>query len=244
MPELWLVDLQEAAGALEALERDMRLLSADDRQRTLRLRDPGERRQRRAAYIALRIVLARTAGRGVKTIRLLRPAGGKPRLAAAGATFSLSHTQGFALIAVGRRGAIGVDVESVRPIRMSARRRAEIAAAGQGLSPAPLAGQDDDGVFLRAWVRLEAFAKAEGRGVARVLADLGLRAVAGRKLALPGVEAAMLRQALASGVKVVDVMLPPGLFGALALPRGVRSPRLQRFPTGIAAIRDLLTPRR
>ena len=60
--ELWLVDLQAAAPALEALERQIPRLSADDRTRAGRLHDRGERRQRLAAYIALRIAIERIGG--------------------------------------------------------------------------------------------------------------------------------------------------------------------------------------
>src|SRR5581483_9645150 len=78
--ELWLVDLEAAAPALEALEHDVPRLSADDRDRAGRLSDPREKRYRLAAYAALRVVLERVGGPGVRGQRFLRPAGGKPRL--------------------------------------------------------------------------------------------------------------------------------------------------------------------
>ena len=70
--ELWLVDLQAAAPALEGLERQTPRLSADDRTRAGRLHDRGERRQRLAAYIALRIVIERMGGAQVRRPRLCR----------------------------------------------------------------------------------------------------------------------------------------------------------------------------
>src|SRR5256885_5042262 len=62
--ELWLVDLEAAAPALEALEREVPRLSADDRDRAGRLADAHERRNRLAAYTALRVLLERVGGAG------------------------------------------------------------------------------------------------------------------------------------------------------------------------------------
>ncbi|HZT48306.1 MAG TPA: phosphopantetheinyl transferase, partial [Hyphomicrobiaceae bacterium] len=87
--ELWLVDLDAAGPVLAALERDHPRLTAADRARARRLRDSRERRRRLAAYAALRIVLERVAGPGVRGRRIVRPPGDRPRLAAAGPHFSL-----------------------------------------------------------------------------------------------------------------------------------------------------------
>ena len=98
--ELWLVDLQAAAPALEALERQIPRLSADDRTRAGRLHDSGERRQRLAAYIALRIVIERIGGVEVRQRAFLRSPGERPHLGEAAPTFSLSHSGGLALLGV------------------------------------------------------------------------------------------------------------------------------------------------
>src|SRR5262249_58155826 len=57
--ELWLVDLDAAAPALEALEREVPRLSADERARARRLKEPREQRRRLAAHPAPRLALAR-----------------------------------------------------------------------------------------------------------------------------------------------------------------------------------------
>ena len=116
MTELWLVDLEAAAPALEALERDLPRLSGDDRARALRPNDARERRHRLVAYMGLRVVLERVAGAEVRGQRFVRGAGGKPRLGAGRTGFSLSHTEGLALIGVVRAGAIGVDLEMTRTL--------------------------------------------------------------------------------------------------------------------------------
>jgi 4'-phosphopantetheinyl transferase len=242
MTELWLVDLEEVGPALEALERQTPRLSSDDRQRAMRLSDLRDRRHRLAAYTALRIALERAAGPQVRGVAFVHAPGGKPSLAGMSPAFSLSHTQGVALIGVAPSQAIGVDVETARTIRISGRRREEIVAAAAGFASTPFSDPAPDSALLQAWARLEAYAKAQGQGLARLLQDLGLRAAAGRKLSPLNIEAAARDLAQAAGLEVRDVRLPPDLHGAVAVQRGTSSVRLRRFPADLGAIRRLLTP--
>jgi 4'-phosphopantetheinyl transferase len=242
--ELWLVDLDAAAPALEALERDVPRLSADDRERAKRLSDPRERRYRLAAYTALRGVLERVGGPGVRGQRFIRAAGGKPRLHAAGPAFSLSHTGGLALIGVAQSHTMGVDLEERRALAMSQRRRQEILAVGAGLADRPVGDAGSDADVLQAWCRLEACAKARGQGVARVLGELGLRETRGRQLAPTDIAGAARRLAREAGLAVRDVKLPPGLHSAVAYAESDAAPRLRRFPVERSAIERLLLPAR
>ena len=91
MTELWLVDLEAAAPALEALERDLPRLSGDDRARALRPNDARERRHRLAAYMGLRIVLERVGGAEVRGQRFVRGPGGKPQPAPPAAPASSAY---------------------------------------------------------------------------------------------------------------------------------------------------------
>jgi 4'-phosphopantetheinyl transferase len=241
--ELWLVDLEGAAPALAALEAETPRLAADDRARALRLGDARERRHRLAAYVALRIAIERIAGPTVRGMSFRRAAGGKPHLP--GIAFSLSHADGVALIGVTRAGTIGVDLEPARTVRVSARRRAEIVAAGAGLGArAPeLAGAD--AAFLQAWSRLEAYAKARGHGLAAALLELGLRGTGGaQRTATPLASIETRARALArrAGLTVADLALPAGLYGAVALAGPARIPPAQPFPTARPAIAALLLP--
>jgi 4'-phosphopantetheinyl transferase len=239
LSELWLVDLRKSGPALRSLERVAPSLSADDRARIRRLADPGERRQRLATYVALRILLARAAGRRVRRAHFSRGSRGKPRLAGAGVDFSLSHAAGLALIGVARAHCIGVDLEAKRPLRMSQRRREEVLAVGAGVSGLPAGDVMDDAAVLRAWCRLEAFAKALGLGIDALLAELGLRKSSGRALQLAAIETAARRMAGAAKVSVRDIALPAALHGAVALGRDARPPRLRRFPSAADALRGL-----
>jgi phosphopantetheinyl transferase len=241
--ELWLVDLNAVAPALEALERDSPRLSTDDCERAGRLSDPCERRCRMAAYTALRVVLERVSGPAVRGQRFIRSARGKPSLHD-GPAFSFSHTERLALFGVARLPAIGVDLEESRVLAMSQRRRDEILAVGSGLAVRPAGDADSHAAVLQAWCRLEAYAKARGLGISRVLTELGLRETRGRQLAIADIESATRQRASAVGFEVRDVKLPPGLHGAVAYAGSVAAPRLRHFPTDRAAIARLLTPAR
>ena len=81
----------------------------------------------------------------------------------------------MALIGLSPLGSIGVDVERTRRVRLVEARRARIEEAGAALSAAPLPNEGE-ARFLQAWVRLEAFAKAEGCGIGRLLTRLGILA--------------------------------------------------------------------
>jgi phosphopantetheinyl transferase len=248
MTELWLVDLERTAPALQVLEAAQPRLSTDDRRRARQVADLRERRRRLTAYVALRVALERMAGRPLRGAAFVRSPAGKPSLAGVAAEFSLSHSGRFALIGVTRLAAIGVDLERARSVRMSPRHQQLLAAAGRALADMPLPAQSSgDAVgqetFLQAWSRLEAFAKARGQGLARLLADVGVRG--GSHAATPAqIETATRRVAREAGLKVCDLRLPAGLFGAVAVAKAAPFPRVRAFPIDGPAVARLIHSRR
>jgi phosphopantetheinyl transferase len=239
MPELWLVDLEAAAPALEALERETPRLRPEDRARTQRVADTRERRHRLAAYATLRILAERIAGPAIRGRSLLRHPSGKPHLGPDAPAFSLAHVDGLALIAIAPAGHIGVDLERPRQLHLSARRREEILAVGAGLSTPRLHARSDDDALLHAWCRLEAFAKAHGGGISHLLSEIGIRGRDGRQLAPARIEAAARRLAERDGLHIADLAMPPGLFAAIAAADRPRALRPEPFPADAHAI-DLL----
>jgi 4'-phosphopantetheinyl transferase len=114
---------------------------------------------------------------------------GKPRLAGAhrGALdWSVTRAGDVALVAISRRGPVGVDVERIRPVRDpvgQARRFLGLHAAEQVAGAPP---DERDAELLRLWTHAEARLKAAGVGVAGLAA--GARAHgswASRDLAAP-----------------------------------------------------------
>jgi 4'-phosphopantetheinyl transferase len=237
--ELWLVDALASSAALEALERETKCLSADDRRRLAAVRDGERRRTRRAAAIAVRVLLERHLGPCVRGIAFRRTRGGKPSLPTAlgQLMFSVSHAGRHVLIGLSGTGPIGVDLEPARTLRLPAQRRAALVAIGAGLGLAIPDAADPDSAALRAWVRIEAFAKARGTGVGRLLEEAGVRAdTAGAR----GTERAR-RLAAAARLSTHDVPVSLGLNAAACVPNGVRIGRPRPFPAIRAAICGLVT---
>jgi phosphopantetheinyl transferase len=112
----------------------------------------------------------------------------------------VSHSGDLAAVAASRAGPVGIDVEAVRPLRHA------LALAGRYFEPAAAArveratGPERDVTFLQHWTRLEAAAKATGRGIAAILA---------------GASDGPPDAALAVG----ELGMPPGYVGAVATAR-------------------------
>ncbi len=235
-PELWCVDLSAAGPALLAVEARTPRLSDPELLRAEALSSPAARQEWLAAHIALRILIERTCGADWRRIAFQHEERGKPALAGAPVTFSLAHTPGLALIGLARQGAIGVDIERMRSVRIDASRRDRIREAGATLSSAQL--PPDDAGFLQAWVRLEALAKAEGCGIGRLLTRLGILGAGARAAA----DAAAMRDRAASLLAespvetVHDLQLGASVYAAVAC-TGV-PPRLavSWLPTDAAAL--------
>jgi 4'-phosphopantetheinyl transferase len=239
--ELWLVDLARSAPALEAQEREVPRLGPRDRGDIEVFEHADVRQRRLTAHLALRILFERRLGHAVRGQDLERPQGAKPRLNASLGLldFSLAHAEGEALIGITTGAAIGVDLEDVRPVRIAGARRRRILAAGATLvAAAGIGAGSEEEAFMRAWVRLEALAKAQGAGLARTLAALGLRqALAGDST---DVARRVEKQLSLMGLRVHDLALGPGRVAAVALDAALAMPPLSTFPVNAAGIEELL----
>jgi 4'-phosphopantetheinyl transferase len=153
------------------------------------------------ANAALRAIVAMRLGRDVE---LELDPRGKPQLASRELEVSVSHSGELALIAISDAGAIGVDVEQVRPLRdaRAFTRRffsaAEAAEAGDELAR-----------IVRIWCRKEALLKARGIGLVMPLAAVDVRGsppgwfIADLDVA-PGYAAAIARAGEPAEVRVID----------------------------------------
>jgi 4'-phosphopantetheinyl transferase len=238
--ELWLVDLAGSAAALEALEHELPRLGARDRAAMLAGKGEARRQKRFVVHVALRVLLERALGRGVRGADFARAPGAKPRLPGGGdLEFSLAHGDAAALIGVARGTAIGVDLEHVRPVRIAQARRQRMLWAGAALIGAEDVDVPAEEAFMRAWVRLEAVAKADGSGLARTLSAFGVRH-AGPCGGRDEVAVRVRSHLSQTGLKVHD--LPPlrGSVAALALDAAMRVPLLRAFPTDRSGIEAVL----
>lgn len=237
--ELWHVDTLASGPALRALEQSVPLLSDWERERAAAIADAAQAEEWLAAHIALRVILERAVGRRARGTAFARAGHGKPLLEGAPAAFSLSHAPGLALIALAPSGTVGVDVERTRAVRVRAPRRTRIEAAAAALNPRELLPAADEARFLQAWVRLEAFAKAEGCGIGPLLTRLG---IGGSRTEREGdIRAGIDRVLAATPVAVTcDVALGDGLFAAVAYGPARAAPQLLRLPAGKSALMELL----
>lgn len=224
------VDLDAAQELLEREEASTPRLSNGDRLRVDRLSgDLARQSLWRSARIATRIVLERAAGPDVRGKEFDIAAGGRPELGAGFPYFNVSHSGGAALIAV-CRSRVGVDIERRRPLSMSIARRRRV------LDAARLSGSDphSEADVLRAWVRLEAVAKARGSGIGVILTEAGVigGAVGSRK------------QTSSESLCVSDLDAGADYIAAIAADRLPPRIDVRRFPASAAELAEFLQTRR
>ncbi len=239
--ELWCVDLGAATPALRAIEQRAPRLCPADRTRAASFSDAGVRNEWLATHIALRLLIERAAGAHWRGVTFDRAARGKPQLAGAPLAFSISHAPGVALIGLSPRGGIGVDIERTRQVRIGPERRARIEEAGAALSDRPLSSESS-GRFLQAWVRLEAFAKAEGYGIGRLLTRLGILgtdAAARTQMASPRELAEALRADTQFAATVADVAIGEDMFAAVAVTGGAVPGKPSWLPVSMEGLEKL-----
>jgi 4'-phosphopantetheinyl transferase len=231
---VWHVDLGQAAAALLTLEAELPRLSASEHARAVTISEPAAARMWLVAHVALRLALERALGADVRCEPFVPSPQGKPGLPrrsegeAASVVFSLSHSKGQALVGLAPADPLGVDLETRRSVRIAPSRRRDIEVAAAGLCGAPLP-DDETGRFLQAWVRLEAAAKADGSGMARVLTRAG--AFGSRRGQGASVDL------LPAGTRVTDLALGPDLYGAIAAGGDMTGVHVGRMPTDVDGLR-------
>lgn len=168
------VDLVAACPLLDAVERSVPRLSAADISRIESLaHDPVECHHWRRVRIATRIVLERQAGPAIRRRDFIIERTGRPVLGDGFPYFNVSHSGNAALIAVSKHAPVGVDLEELRSLSITGERRERLISAANGLTRRSLDPNSDRDV-LRAWVQLEAAAKAMGSGIGKLLTETGV----------------------------------------------------------------------
>jgi phosphopantetheinyl transferase len=125
------------------------------------LDDPDKKRRRELAHLAQGRLLGAYLGVTPATLEFERGAGAKPRLRGEPLQFNLSHSERFALLAVTRRLAVGVDVQAPHPTASKPWFAKRICTAREHerflRDPRPEE-------LLRLWARKEAVIKARSEG--------------------------------------------------------------------------------
>jgi phosphopantetheinyl transferase len=189
-------------------------LSATERERARRLRQPVDRWRWEASRAWLRRLLAEQLDVSPRELEFLADANGKPWLAAPAAAvfFSVSHSEGIALVAVSRKDVgvdvehhvVGLNVDLLAPVVLCAQERSVLSERARG------ARAD---LLLTCWVRKEALLKGLGVGLLVPPNELDVVTAPGRALAsAPWDEALPLTSWTLSEVPATS-----GIVGALAL---------------------------
>src|SRR5579872_2659557 len=160
---VWIVDLDDPAAPT-----DSELAAGVSRDEWARAqgRSPDEARRWLRAHYALRGVLGACLNRGPLSISFVESVSGQPLIDdVPGFSFSLSHSGARALIAVSRAGAVGVDVERIRPgLHEAAIARRMIGDVARVALDETSSTRRTD-AFFRMWVRHEAAVKCRGVGL-------------------------------------------------------------------------------
>jgi len=173
--DIVLVDLNASLALLESEEANTPRLSVSDQLRFDRLSgDLGRQTLWRATRIATRIILERAVGPKLRGADFEIASGGRPALGEGLPHFNVSHTARVALVAVCKSSPVGVDIECRRILSMSLERRRRIAVAAADIADVEDIDPESDVDVLRAWVRLEAVAKARGSGIGVLLTEEGV----------------------------------------------------------------------
>jgi 4'-phosphopantetheinyl transferase len=170
--EVRMVDVRGSAARLDAAAS---LLTTDELERARRIVVPGARRRFVMSRATLRILLALRLEIEPQEVRLAYDAYGKPHLEHnQELTFNVSHSGNIALIALGRGGRVGVDVEQIDPCRDWRRLARATCAEGERFHLLCESRTRGASAFFERWAAKEAFLKARGVGLSSSLTDLVL----------------------------------------------------------------------
>ncbi|MEM7157288.1 MAG: 4'-phosphopantetheinyl transferase superfamily protein [Myxococcota bacterium] len=86
--------------------------------------------------------------------------------------FNLSHAGGWGLLAIGARRRLGVDIDVVRPARVTPGLIRTVTSSAEQIEFSRLSAAEQAYAFYRLWVRKEAVIKALGTGLSRSLATI------------------------------------------------------------------------
>jgi 4'-phosphopantetheinyl transferase len=169
------VDVKVYAASLladeERLDRAVEILSSAERDRFSRYSNGVVARRFAIGRAIVREILGALRSQPPAAVQIVDGVHGKPLLSAkcnaSPLSFSIAHCDDLLLVAVSRRGEVGVDVERIRSIESWER------VAERTFAPAECAqlvraverGGVADGLFLRQWCRVEAQLKAIGCGI-------------------------------------------------------------------------------
>lgn len=146
----------------------LRVLTEEERARAARFHFERDRRHFISGRGILRNLLGRYAGTSPGEIRFEHAQYGKPHLDSginSRLRFNLSHSHGFALLAVTLEREIGIDIEKVRPEVATEQIAEDFFSETEVRTLRSLPETEQATAFFTCWTRKEAYIKARGEGL-------------------------------------------------------------------------------
>lgn len=192
-------------------------LSTDERERANRFSVEQLRHRFIAGRGTMRNLLAGYLPAAPAELEFSYTSRGKPSLAGAAADrlhFNLAHSHELGLLAVTCVGALGVDVERVRPFPNAGDIAERFFAAGEVAAFKTLPPAARDPAFFQLWTRKEAWVKATGDGIAASLSKIEVAFLPDEP---PGVRAIAGDSAAGKSWRICPLNPAEGFVGALAI---------------------------
>ncbi len=210
---VWRMGLAHPSDAIDALRQT---LSADERARMARLREPAARERFAITRGLLRATLAYHLQMSPAEVRFDYLPQGKPVLAHPDpdVQFNLSHSREMILCAVTRTRQVGIDGEFFRQIREIEKFAGRFFSENEQAWLASAPSAEKSRVFFEIWTRKEAYLKACGDGVTRHLRGIDVRPVAANPSAIGQIAD---RPGESARWRVATFIPAPEAIGALAV---------------------------
>jgi 4'-phosphopantetheinyl transferase len=184
---VWQVRLAVSEDELAELAR---LLAPDERTRAARFHFERDRHCFVAGRGILRSILGRYLACPPEEISFVYGLKGKPSLPGAVLQFNLAHSDGLAVMAVTRGGAVGIDLERVRTLQDFGSIMNSVFTEGEIEAIAALPAMDQLRAFFTCWTRKEAYLNATGDGITVPLQRFSIPVVPGSPTCMVHVDGA------------------------------------------------------
>ncbi|NVK40899.1 MAG: 4'-phosphopantetheinyl transferase superfamily protein [Oceanospirillaceae bacterium] len=182
--QLWHLRLPSEYG-----EADWSTLSADERARAGRYRQPADRIRFALTRCRLRQLLGAWLDLPPASLRFHCNAWGRPELSCGGLSFNVSHSGSHALIAISACRRVGVDVEWIDPALAWQALSGLLCTAAELRSILESPGDRRRWAFFRYWTAKEALLKAQGQGIGAGLHAVNLAEGETQPMAMAGATA-------------------------------------------------------
>jgi len=164
---VWFCDLLPYVDAQETLAA---ILSLEEQARAARFAFDRDRQRFILSHALLRLILSRYIRIDAGQVQFSSGQHGKPSISGAGAAaeglqFSLSHSGSYALVAVARGRAVGVDLEMRKPGLDVLKLAQRFFAPSESRLIATADGEIRQHLFYRFWTAKEAYVKGRGVGL-------------------------------------------------------------------------------